>query len=102
MFLLFGRKLQSTLRDPNSQIRSCELRAGTSAAGRPGALVVARQFAFLGGAWTVILVLIYLLGGREHREMLLWLGPLGYVGISAMQAHRSPTCSPGVLLQNCL
>jgi hypothetical protein len=39
------------------------------------------QFIYLGGAWTVILVLLYWLQGQ--REGLLLFGPLGYVGIIA-------------------
>jgi hypothetical protein len=55
-------------------------------------------FIFLGGVWTVILVLIYLFGGREQRELLLWLGPAsaccaGHPGIIAAipAAARAPT-----------
>src|SRR5262249_11379848 len=41
---------------------------------------IGRQLIFFGGGWTVILVLFYWLGEKG----LLWLGPLGYIGIIAL------------------
>jgi hypothetical protein len=41
------------------------------------------QFIFCGCVWTGILVLLYLFGGRELRQDVLWLGPLGYIGLIA-------------------
>jgi hypothetical protein len=43
---------------------------------------VVGPFIFVGGAWTVILVLLYWFTGLGRRD-LLWLGPLGYIGIVA-------------------
>jgi hypothetical protein len=38
-------------------------------------------FIFFGGVWTVILVLLYLFGDWELRQMALWLAFPGYIGI---------------------
>jgi len=44
---------------------------------------MAWSFTFLGGAWTVILVLIYLFGGRKLLSLLPLFGPLAYIFIIA-------------------
>jgi hypothetical protein len=41
-------------------------------------------FIILGGAWTVILVLLHLFGNWGLRQMALWLGFPGYIGIIAL------------------